>query len=74
MPDGPRNPKGNKSVFEGLTTSQVIKAIYEAYSNASKLKTQGDHVKIKGYSESFNLIIEMWIDTVDYIIKTAYPK
>ena len=48
MPDGPRNPDGKKDVFWGLTTTQVIKAIYEAYQHSSKLKTQWDRIKIIG--------------------------
>ena len=74
MPDGDRNPDGKKSVFWGLTTHQMIKAIYEAYKYASKLQTQGDRVKIIGTSESFDIIIEMWINIVTDIIETAYPK
>ena len=74
MPNGPRNPKGNKDVFYGLTAQQVMKAVYEAYSTSSKLKTQGHNIKLIGYSQSFNLMIEMWVDTIELIIKTAYPK
>ena len=74
MPNGPRNPDGKKTVFWGMTTQQVIRAIYEAYSNSTKLQTQGTNIRIMGYSNSFNLFIEMWIDITEFIIKTAYPK
>ena len=73
-PDGSRNPKGNKSVFVGLTSHEIAKAIYEAYSNASKLQTQGPRVKLIGFSQTYNLVIEMWLNIVDLIIETAYPK
>ena len=74
MPDGSRNPDGKKTVFWGLTVQQVTKAIFEAYKTASKLQTQGDRIKLIGYSDSFKLTIEMWINVVEYIIETAYPK
>ena len=74
MPGGNRNPNGNKSVFWGLTLEQAIKAIYEAYQHSSKLQTQGDSIKVVGYSETYDILIEMWINVVTYIIETAYPK
>ena len=73
MPGGNRNPDGNKTVFWGMTIDQVIKAIYEAYQYSSKLQTQGDRIKVIGYSETYNILIEMWINVVTYIIETAYP-
>jgi hypothetical protein len=74
MPDGDRNPDGNKSVFWGMTSAQVAKAIYEAYNASSKLQSQGSRIKLIGYSNTFNLIIEMWINITTKIIETAYPK
>ncbi len=74
MPGGDRNPDGKKSVFWGLTTEQVVKAIYEAYEHAKRLQTQGDRIKLIGSSSTFNLLIEMWINVVTYVIETAYPK
>ena len=74
MPDGSRNPKGNKDVFYGLSLQQVVNAVYEAYKNSTKLKTQGNSIKLLGYSESYNLWIEMWVDIFEFVIKTAYPK
>ena len=73
-PGGSRNPTGKKSVFVGLTTQQIVKAIYEAYSHSSKLKTQWHNIKLVGYSDTFDLVIEMWIDTILDVITTAYPK
>ena len=74
MPGGNRNPDGRKSVFWGLTTNQVIKAIYEAYKSSSKIQTQGDRIRLIGYSDSYNLVIEIWLNVVTKIIETAYPK
>ena len=74
MPNGSRNPDDKKSVFAGLTISQVIRAIHEAYNNSSKLATVGDRIKLRGYSSEFNLVIEIWINISNYIIETAYPK
>jgi hypothetical protein len=74
MPGGNRNPDGKKSVFWGLSTEQVIRAIYEAYQHSSKQQTQGDRIRLIGTSDSFGLIIEMWINVITNVIETAYPK
>ena len=74
MPNGDRNPDGNKSVFWGLTTQQVIKAIYEAYNASTKIQTQGVRVKLVGYSSTFRMTIEIWLNLVTEMIETAYPK
>ena len=74
MPNGNRNPDGRKTVFWGLTTNQVIKAIYEAYETSSKLRTQGERIMLIGYSSSYNLTIELWLNTITKYIETAYPK
>ena len=73
-PGGDRNPDGKKSVFWGLTAQEIAKAIYEAYKYSSKLQTQGDRIQLQGWSNSFDLLIEMWINTVTYVIETAYPR
>ena len=73
-PNGDRNPKGNKTVFWGLTAEQITKVVHEAYSNASKLKTQGIRIKLGGYSDTFQIAIEMWLNVAEKIIETAYPK
>ncbi len=73
MPGGSRNPNGNKDVFWGMTAAQVSRAIYEAYSNASKLQTQDTSVLLEGFSYEFQLKIQIWVDLVEKIIKTAYP-
>ena len=74
MPGGDRNPDGKKSVFWGMTYAQVVKAVYEAYETSSKLQTQGDRIRLIGFSGSFNMFVEMWINIVTKIIETAYPK
>ena len=72
-PGGNRNPNGNKSVFWGMTAEQILRAIREAYEVAEKVQTQGNSVKLQGFSETFGIWIEMWVDIVDKILKTAYP-
>lgn len=74
MPNGSRNPDDKKSVFVGLTTSQVLKAIREAYNHSSKLTSIGDRIKLSGYSDTFGLVIEIWLNIADDVIETAYPK
>ena len=74
MPDGPRNPDGKKSVFYGVTASQLIKLIHEAYNHSSKVATVGDRIKLRGYSSTFNIVVEIWINIKEYVIESAYPK
>ena len=73
MPGGPRNSKGNKTVFWGLTAEEILKAIQEAYNNSSKIYTQGERILVRGYSDTYDLLIEMWVNILDFIIETAYP-
>ena len=73
-PGGGRNPKGNKSVFYGMTAEAVRRAIEEAYKVCEKIKTQGDRVLVRGFSKTYNLIIEMWLNIKEKVIETAYPK
>ncbi len=73
MPGGSRNPNGNKDVFWGMTAAQVSRAIYEAYSNSSKLQTQDTSVLLEGFSYEFQLKIKIWVDLVEKVIKTAFP-
>lgn len=74
MPDGPRNPNGNKTVFWGLTTSQVVKLIQEAYNHSSKIATVGDRIQLIGYSDTFSMAIEIWLNIAEKVIESAYPK
>ena len=74
MPGGPRNPDGKKTVFWGLTAEEVYRAIQEAYNSSSKLMTQGERILVEGYSEICGQIIEIWVNVVEKIIETAYPK
>ena len=46
--------------------------IRTAYSNAKKLKTQGDRVKLRGTAQD-GTVIDMWVNTVTKTIETAYP-
>ena len=73
-PGGGRNPKGKKSVFYGMTVDAVRRAIEEAYKVCEKIQTQGNNVLVRGYSETYNMVIEMWVNIKDRIIETAYPK
>ena len=74
MPDGPRNPNGNKTIFWGLTASQVVKLIHEAYNHSSVLATVGERIKLIGYSSTFNMVIEIWLNVAEKVIESAYPK
>lgn len=74
MPGGSRNPDGKKTVFWGLTLEQVRRAIQEAYNNSSRIMTQGERILLEGYSETYGKIIEIWVNVVEKIIETAYPK
>lgn len=73
MPGGSRNQKGLKSVFYGLTAEQIRKAIIDAYNSGTKWKTQGDRILVRGYSDTYELLIEIWVNIKTYIIETAYP-
>ena len=73
-PNGSRNPKGKKTVFWGLTTQEIVKAIHEAYMNGKKIQTQGDSVLVRGFSATYNLIIDIWVNLVNMTIETAFPK
>ena len=73
MPGGSRNPSGNKSVFYGLTIQQMSNAIQEAYNNCSRVRSNGIRILVEGKSETYNVVIQMWINIYDHIIETAYP-
>ena len=73
MPNGSRNPNGRKGVFYGLTANEILKAIQEAYHNSSRIYSQGERILVEGYSHTYNLVIQMWVNIVDFIIETAYP-
>ena len=73
MPGGSRNQKGLKSVFYGLTAEQIRKAIIDAYNSGTKWKMQGDRILVRGYSDTYELLIEIWVNIKTYIIETAYP-
>lgn len=72
-PNGSRNPDGKKSIFYGMTAEQILRAIKEAYNNCSKLQTQGDRVLLEGFSESYNLLVQIWVNLTTRVIETAYP-
>ncbi|WP_379147446.1 polymorphic toxin-type HINT domain-containing protein [Paenibacillus sp. sgz500992] len=61
-----------KDLFpDNMNNSQIEKAVRDAYSNSSKLQTQGDRVLVRGQSNG--LTIEMWVNTSTKAIETAYP-
>jgi RHS repeat-associated protein len=61
-----------KTLFpEGMTTKQLERVIRQAYRGAKKVETQGDRVKLQG--SAFGMKIEMWVNTADKLIETAYP-
>lgn len=64
---------GKKDLFPSTWSDKKIKdAIMTAYKNSKKIQTQGDSVKLQGYSG--NMKIEMWVNVKTKTIKTAYPK
>ncbi|MBW7453040.1 polymorphic toxin-type HINT domain-containing protein [Paenibacillus sepulcri] len=61
-----------KDLFpDNMNDSQIEKAVRDAYSNSSKLQTQGDRVLVRGQSNG--LTIEIWVNKSTKIIETAYP-
>lgn len=73
-PSGGRNPKGKKDIFWGMTATAIEKAVEEAYNTSEKLKTQGYSILVEGYSSTYKIIIDIWVNLKDKIIETAYPK
>ena len=50
------NPGNKKTVFpEGYTTSQIRRAVLNAYKGGKRIKTQGDSVLVRGSSGSLRL-------------------
>ena len=68
-----RDPNGNKGVFYGMTAAAINKAIQEAYGTCEKIITQGERILVRGYSKTYDMVIEMWVNVKDYVIETAYP-
>jgi hypothetical protein len=57
-----------KDLFpDGMSKSQVEKAVRQAYRYGERVKTQGDRVLVRGNN------IEMWVNTKTKTIETAYP-
>jgi len=64
---GPR-----KDLFpEGLTPTQVLRLVKEAYRYARRVGSQGARVLVRG--EADGMTIEMWVNTETRTIETAYP-
>ncbi|TSE03147.1 RHS repeat domain-containing protein [Aquimarina algiphila] len=62
-----------KTLFgQNSSPKQIERMIKTAYSNAKKIKTQGNRVKLRGTS-SDGTIIEIWLNKVTRTIETAYP-
>lgn len=57
-----------------MTAEQVYRAIEEAYKNSKRLQTQGDRILLQGYSKTYDLLIEIWLNVKSRTIETAYPK
>jgi len=75
-PGGSRNINGDKSLFY-LAKYEIYKAIYEAYTNGQVVKVEaGKNIKVlvEGYSNTYNLMIRIWINLTKDIIETAYPS
>jgi len=71
---GNRNNKGKKDVFWGMSATAIKRAVEESYSTCEKIQTQGERVLVRGFSKTYNIVVEMWVNVKDYIIETAYPK
>ncbi len=62
-----------KTLFgQNLSPKQIERMIKTAYSNAKKIKTQGNRVKLRG-TASDGTSIEIWLNKVTKTIETAYP-
>ena len=62
-----------KTLFgQNLSPKQIERMIKTAYSNAKKIKTQGNRVKLRG-TASDGTNIEIWLNKVTKTIETAYP-
>jgi len=62
-----------KTLFpEGWTEKQVERAVRAAYRAGEKVASQGERVLMRG--EAAGLTIEMWVNKVQRLIETAYPK
>ncbi|MBR0577466.1 RHS repeat-associated core domain-containing protein, partial [Proteiniclasticum sp. BAD-10] len=65
----------NKDRFpKWMTWSMIQKAIQEAYNTGKRVQTQGDSVFLRGFSKTYNTVVEMWVNLKDKIIETAWPK
>ena len=73
MPGGGRNPDDKKTVFYGVTVSQMLKIIQEAYNNSSRVATVGDRILLQGFSYMYGKAIEIWLNVAEMNIETAYP-
>lgn len=61
-----------KTLFsERLSTSQIEKAVRQAYRYGERVATQGERVMVRG--EYGGTRIEMWVNTQTRTIETAYP-
>ena len=57
-----------------MTWPMIQKAIQEAYNTSKKLQTQGDSVFLSGFSKTYNIVVQMWVDLKTMVIKSAWPK
>lgn len=62
-----------KDLFpDTMSKSQIEKSVRQAYRNGKKIETQGDRVRVIGRDKG--LSIEMWVNTKNRQIESAYPK
>lgn len=62
-----------KTLFpEEMSSKQIERAVRTAYRYGKKLATQGDRVLVGGRASGLN--IEMWVNTAENVIETAYPR
>jgi len=74
MADGSLTVLGvGKDIFPKYMNNEMVeKAVREVYRFGEKIETQGDKVLMRGQSDG--LIIEMCVNKVTKIIKTAYSQ
>lgn len=70
--DGKRGGPGKDRFPKWATAATIERIIREAYKYGERVKTQGDRVFIRG--PWGNRLIEMWVNTVEKTIESAWPK
>jgi hypothetical protein len=63
---------GKRTIFPGdMNATSVERAVRTVYRYDKRIETQGERVLVRGQAEG--LTIEMWVNTAQRVIETAYP-